>query len=267
MSIATSGSTVYALSQNAGLDVLLGYDLSKQDPSSLALQPNVFDFLNPLTVPPSSIVSIAASGSMIYALSQNSAFDVLLGYDLSKQDPSSLALQPNVFDFLNPLTVPPSSLVSIAASGSTVYALSQNAAFDVLLGYDLSKQDPSSLALQPNVFDFLNIYQLPTDSIVSIAASGSTVYALSQNAAFNALLGYDLSNQDPSSLALQPDLQKFLNIDGLPTSSIVGIALEGSTVSAVPLPGGLPLAALGLLTLFATSKFRLFPLTGQRQNV
>jgi hypothetical protein len=67
----------------------------------------------------------------------------------------------------------PESIASIAASGNTLYALSQRPEGDELLSYDLTQDISSSFTYLPNTILPIDTSILAPESIVAIAADGT----------------------------------------------------------------------------------------------
>ncbi len=101
-SIATTGNTLYGLSQRGNIDEFLAYDL-KQNPfsTSSGYQPSTIAPINADGLE-GSLSAIATTGNTLYALSQRGTIDEFLTYDLT-QNPfsSSGGYQPSTIAPIN----------------------------------------------------------------------------------------------------------------------------------------------------------------------
>ncbi|UAK26607.1 PEP-CTERM sorting domain-containing protein [Sphingomonas nostoxanthinifaciens] len=247
VSIAITGNTLYALSQRGVNEEFLAYDLT-QDPFA---SPSGYA---PTSIAPvdasllgGSLISIAISGNTLYALSQRGTSEEFLTYDLT-QDPFA---SPSGY---TPTSIAPvdasllgGSLVSIAISGSTLYALSQRGVNEEFLTYDLT-QDPFA---SPSGYAPTSIAPVDASllggSLVSIAISGSTLYALSQRGVNEEFLAYDLT-QDPFASPSGYTPTSIAPVDAsLLGGSLVSIAATtpDAASSSVPEPGTWGMVMLG----------------------
>ena len=132
---------------------------------------------------------------IVDALIQTPGFNELTSYNAAQINSQDFF----GFDanFVAPLNItnllPQNGIVSIADSGSTVYGLILTPGFNELTAYNRNQINNSDFfGFDANFVAPLNITNLlPQNSIISIAASGSTVYGLIQTGGFNEITAYD----------------------------------------------------------------------------
>jgi hypothetical protein len=178
----------------------------------------------------------AFAAPIVDALIQTTGFNELTSYDAAQINNSDFF----GFDanFVGPLNItnllPQNSVVSIADSGSTVYGLIRTPGFNELTAYNRTQiNNPDFFGFDSQFVGPLNITNLlPQNSIISIAAGGSTVYGLIQTPGFNEITAYDANQiNDPDFFGFDAKFLAPLNITNLlPQNSIESIAVEGSTL-------------------------------------
>jgi hypothetical protein len=235
---AFAAPTIDGLIQTSGFNELTSYDAGQiNEPDFFGFNAN---FVAPLNItnllPQNGIVSIANQGSTVYGLIRTANFNELTAYDRNQIDkPDFFGFDAN---FVAPLNItnllPQNSIVSIAASESTVYGLIRTTGFNEITAYDVNQIN------QPDFFGFNSTFLAPLDitnllpqnSIVSIAVSGSTLYGLVRTPGFNELVAYDLNQiNEPDFFGFTPTFLAPLNITNLlPQNSIISIAVDGSTL-------------------------------------
>jgi len=239
--IAFAAPNLDALIQTPGFNELTSYDAAQiNSPDFFGFDAN---FVAPLNItnllPQNSIVSIADSGSTVYGLIRTPGFNELTAYNRNQiNSPDFFGFDAN---FVAPLNItnllPQNSIISIAASGSTVYGLIQTSGFNELTAYDTNQiNKPDFFGFDSQFVAPLNITNLlPQNSIQSIAVEGSTLYGLIRTSGFDELVGYDLNQiNEPDFFGFDAEFLAPLNITNLlPQNSIVSISVSGNELYAL----------------------------------
>jgi hypothetical protein len=237
---------VDALIQTPRFNELTSYDAAEiNNPGFFGFDAS---FLAPLNItnllPQNGVVSIADSGSIVYGLIRTSGFNELTAYNRNQIDnPDFFGFDAN---FLAPLNItnllPQNSIISIAASGSTVYGLIQTAGFNELTAYDANQIDsPDFSGFDANFLAPLHITNLlPQNSITSIAVEGSTLYGLVRTSRFDELVAYNLNQiNEPDFFGFDAEFLAPLDFTNLlPPDSIVSISVSGNELYALVQTGG-----------------------------
>jgi hypothetical protein len=238
---AFAAPVVDALVQTPSFNELTSYDANQINNPFFS----GFDarFLAPLNItnllPQNSITSIADSGSTVYGLIRTPSFDELTAYNRNQINNPFFS----GFDaqFLAPLNItnllPQNSIISIAASGSTVFGLIQTASFNEVTAYDTNEiNNPDFSGFDAKFLAPLNITNLlPQNGITSIAVEGSTLYGLIRTPSFDELVAYDLNQiNEPFFSGFEAKFLAPLNITNLlPQNSIISISVSGNELYAL----------------------------------
>jgi hypothetical protein len=232
---------VDGLIQTPFFNELTSYDAAQiNSPDFFGFDAN---FVAPLNItnllPQNGIVSIADSGSTVYGLIRTPDFNELTAYDRNQiNNPGFFGFDA---DFVAPLNItnllPQNGIISIAASGHTVYGLIQTANFNELTAYDANQiNEPDFFGFDANFVAPLNITNLlPQNSIQSIAVEGSTLYGLIRTPNFDELVAYDLNQiNEPDFFGFDAQFIAPLNITNLlPQNSIISISVTGNELYAL----------------------------------
>jgi hypothetical protein len=238
---AFAAPNVDALIQTPGFNELTSYDAAEiNNPLFFGFDAN---FVAPLNItnllPQNSIVSIADSGSTVYGLIRTPGFNELTAYNRTQiNNPLFFGFESQ---FVAPLSItnllPQNSIISIAASGSTVYGLIQTSGFNELTAYDANQVNkPDFFGFDANFVAPLNITNLlPQNSITSIAVEGSTLYGLIRTSGFDELVAYDLNQiNEPDFFGFDAEFLAPLDFTNLlPPDSIVSISVSGDELYAL----------------------------------
>jgi hypothetical protein len=146
------------------------------------------------------------------------------------------------------------------AAPPTLYALSQRGggSEEEVLSYDLTQDFVSTGGYLASTIAPLNTSGLGP-SLISIAVSGNTLYALSQRGGGSdeEVLSYDLTQDFVSTGGYLASTIAPLNTSGL-GPSLTSIAVSGGgSATAVPEPSSYALGMIGFLTLAAIRGLRL----------
>jgi hypothetical protein len=240
-STAFAAPNVDALIQTPGFNELTSYDAAQiNNPDFFGFNAS---FLAPLDITnllaQNSIISIADQGSTVYGLIRTAGFNELTAYDRTQiNNPDFFGFRSN---FLAPLEItnllPQNSIISIAASGNTVYGLIQTPDFNEVTAYDVTQVN------NPDFFGFTSTFLAPLDitnllpqnSITSIAVEGSTLYGLVRTSGFDELIAYDLNQiNNPDFFGFNPIFLAPLDFTNLlPPNSIVSISVSGAELYAL----------------------------------
>jgi hypothetical protein len=238
---AFAAPIVDALIQTPSFNELTSYDAAQINrPDFFGFDAN---FVGPLNItnllPQNGVVSIADSGNTVYGLIRTANFVELTAYDRTEiNNPDFFGFDAKFVAPLNMTNLlPQNSIVSIAASGHTVYGLIRTANFNEITAYDANQiNNPDFFGFDPDFVAPLNITNLlPQNGIQSIAVEGSTLYGLVRTPNFEELVAYDLNQiNQPDFFGFDTEFIAPLDFTNLlPPDGIISISVSGNELYAL----------------------------------